>query len=224
MFCSNCGVKLQDNSRFCSGCGARIQPSEMGLEQKKTSVSDYDGTQVIKNSDPKLAPGGKDGEKPILVIKPVFLPGPVMAVLIPFTLFLTLWGGGFFGGFGLLAVQLLGLDLPEWVTFVFFGLLFFIGIPIIGYTATKKSYKKTEYRFFRDYLEYYEGFWTIEKKTIKYDRITETGSRQGIIQRKYNLGTITLHTASAGSQGRGISVKDIEFPDKVYKVVQELIC
>jgi hypothetical protein len=65
--------------------------------------------------------------------------------------------------------------------FFFFGGLFFFGIPVLVYFAKKKTYSKTEYKFYKDRLEYAEGFWTAEKKTIKYDNVTETTLRRGII-------------------------------------------
>jgi len=140
---------------------------------------------------------------------------------------MTVWGAGFFGGFGMFAVKGLGLPLPPWFTFVFFGCLFFFGIPLLVYTAKKRTYAQTEYRFFRNRLEYAEGFWTAENKTIKYDKITETAMRRGIIQRKYGLGTIFLATPATGfQQGRamsGIRIRDVEEPEKVYEAVEKLI-
>jgi membrane protein YdbS with pleckstrin-like domain len=140
---------------------------------------------------------------------------------------MTVWGAGFCGGIGMFAVKGLGLPLPTWSTFVFFGCLFFFGIPLLVYTARKRTYGQTEYRFFRDRLEYVEGFWTAENKTIKYDKVTETSMRRGIIQRHYGLGTIFLATPATGfQQGRamsGIRIRDVEEPEKVYEAVEELI-
>jgi len=125
------------------------------------------------------------------------------------------------------AVKALKLPIPPGFPFLFFGGLFFFGVPFLVYFAKKKTYSKTEYKFYRDRLEYAEGFWTAEKKTIKYDKVTETALRRGIIQKRYNLGTIFLTTAATGfSQGRamsGIRVRDIKDPEKVYEDVQRLI-
>jgi membrane protein YdbS with pleckstrin-like domain len=92
----------------------------------------------------------------------------------------------------------------------------------------KRTYEKTEYRFYKNRLEYYEGFFNIEEKSISYDRITEVGLRKGILQRQYGLGTITLSTpatgVSANRAGRsGIRVADIENPDEIYTEVKRLI-
>ncbi len=161
------------------------------------------------------------------MLRPRFVGWVTVLSLLPIQLFLTVWGAGFFGGFGLGAVKALNLPLPPWFTFVFFGCLFFFGIPLLVYTAKKRTYVQTEYRFFRDRLEYAEGFWTAENKTIKYDKITETAMRRGIIQRKYGLGTIFLATPATGfRQGRamsGIRIRDVEEPEKVYDAVEKLI-
>ena len=130
----------------------------------------------------------------------------------------------------------LNLSLPFWFTFVFFGLLFLFGIPLIGYFAKKKTYQKTEYRFYQDKLEYFEGFFSIHEKSITYKNITEAQLRKGIIQRGYNLGTIILATPATGvygggwqsSSGRGmpfsgIKILDIEYPDDNYRKIKEFI-
>ena len=84
-----------------------------------------------------------------------------------------------------------------------------------------------EYKFYRTRLEYAEGFWTVENKTVKYDKITETAMRRGIIQKKYGLGTVFLTTPATGfQQGRAMSsirIRDIKDPEKVYETMQKLL-
>lgn len=204
MFCSQCGKETADDAKFCANCGAPITTT-------------------------KAAPGREpDSEEPLLVLRPRFIGWVTTLSLLPIQLFMTIWGALFLGGFSRLAVEGFDLPLPPWVTFVFFGCLFFFGIPLIVYSAKKKTYAQTEYRFFRNRLEYAEGFWTAENKTIKYDKVTETAMRRGIIQRKYGLGTIFLSTQATGFQkGRvamsGIRIRDIEQPEKVYEAVEKMI-
>ena len=64
----------------------------------------------------------------------------------------------------LFAVKALKLPLPPSFTFVFFGCLFFFGIPLLVYFQKKKTYAKTEYKFYKDRLEYAEGFLDCRKK------------------------------------------------------------
>jgi membrane protein YdbS with pleckstrin-like domain len=202
MFCKECGNKVDSTAKFCSRCG--------------TSISKKAGAQV-----------NADLHTPIVTARPVFIPWVTIASVIPIQLFMTVWAGGFFGGFGMFGLKALGLDLPPWVTFVFFGALAFFAIPLITYYAKKKTYAKTEYKFYPDRLEYAEGFWTVENKTIKYKNITETNMRKGIIQKNYGLGTIILSTPATGSErGRassGIRISDIENTEEIYNQVQSLI-
>ena len=203
MFCSKCGTEMNDDAKFCSSCGDVVSGARPQAERKR------------------------DTGEPLLVLHPCFIGWVTALSVLPIQIFMTVWGAGFCGGFGMFIVQGLGLPLPPWFPFFFFGCLFFFGVPILVYTAKKRTYAETEYRFFRDRLEYAEGFWTAEKKTIKYDKITETAIRRGIIQRKYGLGTIFLSTPATGfSQGRamsGISIRDIEAPEKVYEAIEKLI-
>ena len=194
---------MEDDARFCASCGA--------------PVSNVQGTQ----------PQEPDTGEPVLVLRPRFIGWVTVLNVLPIQLFITAWGGGFFGTLSMAAVKGLDLPLPPWFTFVFFGCLFFFGIPFLVYTAKKRTYAKTEYRFFRNHLEYVEGFWTAENKTIKYDKITETAMRRGIIQRKYGVGTLFLATPATGfQQGKaasGIRIRDVEEPEKIYEAVENLI-
>lgn len=208
MFCSQCGNELASHARFCARCGTPVS----GASVSGVSWSESRGTHA--------------GE-PVLVLRPRFIGWVTVLAVLPLQLFLTVWGAGFCGGFGLFAVQALKLPVPPWFTFVLFGCLFFFGVPLVIYIARSKTYAQTEYRFFSDHLEYAEGFWTAENKTIQYNKITESTMRRGVIQKKYGLGTIYLAIPATGlQQGRaasGIRVRDIEQPEKVYEVVQQLV-
>lgn len=201
MRCDSCGAKVMEGASFCPSCGAPLVAKERKWES---------------------------GTTPLMVIKPKFIPFLVFFSVLPLQLFFTVWGAGFFGGFSMFAIQALKLSLPRWLPFVFFGALFFFGIPLVVYFVKKRTYRKTEYRFYDSHLEYYEGFFNIEEKSIPYNRITEVGLRKGILQRMYGLGTIILATpataVSASTSGRsGIKIADIENPDETYYKVKELI-
>lgn len=197
---------MPGDAKFCPKCGAAVPVTGAPTSRETKRPSD---------------------DKPLLVLRPRFLGWVVALSVLPLQLFFTVWGAGFFGGFAGVAVKALGLDIPVWAPALAFGLLFFFGIPIVVYTAKKRTYAQTEYRFFRDRLEYAEGFWTAENKTIKYDKITETSLRRGIIQRKEGVGTIFLATPATGfQQGRsmsGIRIRDVENPEQVYGQIEQLI-
>ncbi|MFA6815759.1 MAG: zinc-ribbon domain-containing protein [Lentisphaeria bacterium] len=203
MFCKECGKEIQDGVKFCSECGARIS-SEIPPNQPAADLT-----------------------SPIITAYPVFIPWVTIVSILPLQLFFTIWGAGFFGGFGLVGAKAIGLNLPSWFTFVFFGCLAFFGIPFLAYFTKKKTYAKTQYKFFADRLEYFEGFWTLEQKTIKYKNIIEANMKKGVVQKQYGVGTIVLSTnATGGQQGRtmsGIRISDIKNVEEVYNKVLELI-
>jgi len=202
MFCNQCGQKLNAGARFCESCGTAVTGTENPIAQA-------------------------DSGKPILVLRPVFIGWVTALSIIPIQLFMTVWGAGFCGGFGMLAVKTLGLPLPTWFTFVFFGCLFFFGIPIWTYFGKKRAYAKTEYRFYLDRIEFMQGFWTFETKIVRYDQIMETTLRRGFVQRRHNLGTLFLATPAtgftAGKAASGVAIADVEQPEEVYKAVLHLI-
>lgn len=194
---------MQNDANFCPECGAAAPPPSTGH------------AQILESG------------APVLTLRPVFVPWAAILSVLPVHIFLTIWGGGFFGGFSMFAVSALGLDLPGWSTFVFFGALFFCTVPLIVYTARKKTYAKTEYTFYRTKLDYYEGFFTTEEKSIDYKHITEVNLVRGIVQKKHGLGTIVLSTPATGAvQGTarsGIRIQDIPDAERVYRRVKELI-
>lgn len=200
MYCQGCGKAIGKDARFCHICGT---PVSRGFRASESA-------------------------EPILVLRPKFLPLVTALSVLPLQIFFTIWGAGFFGGFSMFAVKALNLSLPSGFTFVFFGCLFFFGIPIVAYLAKKKTYAKTEYRFYPTKLDYYEGFFATEEKTIGYKNVNEVNLRKGVFQKMYGLGTIILSTPATGfqSSGRarsGIRVADIENPDLVFRQVKELV-
>ncbi len=97
---------------------------------------------------------------------------------------------------------------------------------MISYRVNRKTYAKTVYTFHEDKLEYFEGFFTVEEKTIPLGRVTEVHLRKGPFQSKYGLGTILLSTPASivGRRvGAGIRVHDVEHPDETYRQVKELV-
>ena len=199
MFCSQCGKQIADQVKFCSECGAQVAEP---------------GSPTVNEPD--------TGE-PHLVARPFFNKTLTLLSSLPLGLFFTAWGAGFGGTLSTVVVnKVLDLDVPFWIPYAFFGCVIGLGMPFLLYTAKKRTYAQTEYLFFKDRLEYAEGFWTAEKKTIRYDRISETSMSRGVIQKRYGVGTIFLSTAG-GKASSGIKIRDIEDPEAAYETVQKLI-
>ncbi|HYP09857.1 MAG TPA: hypothetical protein VEQ86_00060, partial [Xanthobacteraceae bacterium] len=106
--------------------------------------------------------------------RPVFVGWITLLLQLPIQLFLTLWAGGFFGG---LTSSLPLFERGSWAPFLFFGGIAFFGIPAIAYFGKKLNYSRTEYRFFHNRLEFEEGFFSINKKVIKYRDVKEVTLR-----------------------------------------------
>jgi membrane protein YdbS with pleckstrin-like domain len=119
------------------------------------------------------------------------------------------------------------IKFPHGFTFIFWGALAFFGVPILGYFGKRNKYAKSEYRFYRDRLEYISSTFNRQEKTIDYRSILEVDLKIGPVQKGYNLGTIVLSTpASIGMQNRtqgGIRITDIPDPEAAYQRVRELV-
>ena len=165
--------------------------------------------------------------------RPTFVGWIVLLTQIPFQLFMTFWAGMFFGGFA----QTLGGFRGE-APFILFGLIAFIGIPLVTYFGKKLNYGRTEYKFFDEYLEFEEGFFSQNRKIVRYRDILEVSLRKGVLQRAYNLGTIYLGTLATGSASQsnsfstlgfgnisasGVGIKDILDPEVTYDRIRKLV-
>jgi hypothetical protein len=108
----------------------------------------------------------------------------------------------------------------------------------VAYIGKKLNYARTEYNFLDDQLEFEEGFFTINKKLIKYKDVKEVTLRKGILQRIYGLGTIYMATLATGSttsfnpfyalgfgnvSASGVGVRDIPNPDEAYEKIKALV-
>jgi len=160
----------------------------------------------------------------LLTLRPKFVFLLIIIPVIPFSLFLTIWGGLFFGGFFVFFNILTGFL----GSFCCASIVFIILGPVVYALIVKNSYNKTRYDFYTTRLDYFEGFIAIEEKTIRYKNITEVNLRKSFLQRMFGLGTIILSTPATGfsESGRsrsGIKITDIESPDEIYRFVKELV-
>jgi len=170
-----------------------------------------------------------------LSVTPVFVGWITLLMQLPLQLFFSFWAGGFFGGM-LTVAGLFPRD--SFVGSYFIGIVVFFAIPIVAYVGKKLNYSRTEYRFYDDRLEFEEGFFSLNKKIIKYRDIKETTLREGMLQRIYGLGSIYLATLATGSvrntnpfvalgfgnvSASGIIVRDIPDPNDAFARIRRLI-
>jgi membrane protein YdbS with pleckstrin-like domain len=170
-----------------------------------------------------------------LSIKPVFVGWITLLTQVPLQLFFTVWAALFFGGI----ITSTGLfPKGSWSVFYVIGAVAFFGIPIVAYVGKKLNYGRTEYRFYDGRLEFDEGFFSINKKVIKFRDVKETTLRKGILQRTYGLGSIYLATLATGStrntnpfvalgfgnvSASGVIVRDISDPDAAFDKIRQLV-
>ena len=76
------------------------------------------------------------------------------------------------------------------------------------------------YSIYTDRIEWYEGFFTLNKKTTYLKKVTDLLSQRGILDRIFGTGTIAVKTA--GSFRPEIIISYIRDTDEVYKTISEL--
>ena len=178
-------------------------------------------------------------------LKPVIIGWITLLVQLPLQLFLTVWAALFFGGITQALVSLAAdngdFDAGEFFTgpgILFFGALAFFGVPLIAYFGKKVNYARAEYRFFDDHLELEEGFFSVNRKEVRYADVKEITLHKGFLQRMRGLGTIYLATLATGSSPQsnsfssfgfgnvsasGVSVRDIRDPDREYERIRAVV-
>ena len=176
-------------------------------------------------------------------LKPVFIGWITLLVQLPLQLFLTFWAALFFGG---ITTALFGafendFDAGEFFAgspFRIFGLLAFFGVPLIAYFGKKINYERAEYRFFGDHMELEEGFFSVNRKEVRYADVKEITLHKGVFQRMVGLGTIYMATLATGStpgtaafqafgfgniSASGALIRDVRDPDQVYERIRRIV-
>ncbi|MFX0149612.1 MAG: PH domain-containing protein [Candidatus Hodarchaeota archaeon] len=172
-------------------------------------------------------------EEPIVILKPKFLSFIAILKSIPVGIFL-----GIFGGIGVLMVTLIAsdqsttggtVDSTTTMMFVVGAIGFFILGATLSIWYRRTSINHIEYRIFPNRIEYFEGLFTVEQKTVRFVDVTEIYLRKGVLQKRFNLGSIFLMTKGLmipmiGARGGlgGMILRDIENPDAIYQQIKQL--
>lgn len=181
------------------------------------------------------------GGDQIFSVRPVFIGWITLLMQAPLQVFFTLWAAMFFGSMAqTVPLFARGSHTP----YVVFGAIAFFGIPAIAYIGKKLNYGQTEYRFYSDRLEFEEGFFSINEKTIRFRDVKEVTLHKGLLQRFYGLGTIYLATLATGTSpfgygsgsfnpfnalgfgnvsASGVSVRDIADPDQMFDKIRQIV-
>ncbi len=199
MYCRTCGEDLGSYEDYCHNCG----------------------TPLIESYTPREA------QTPLLIVKPRFASLLSLISLLPLQFIFTIWGATVFGIMGFFLAKYMEWEIHPWFFAIFFGVLFFIFTPIVLLISKMNKYAKTEYRFYKNKLDYHEGIFSVDKRHISYDNIFDITLHRGSVQKAANLGTIILSVAGLGRNTalmRGaIHLTDIEYPEVIYRRIRDII-
>ena len=156
-------------------------------------------------------------EKPLFILKPdisnAIIPKIIRSLLLPCILAFLYSFIGY-----IILVEDLGVSL-----FVYLFILFFLFViiwlsPVLIFYFNLKA---REYRFFPDRLEYYEGWMTIVRHTVPFEKVTDVTMVKTIWDRMFNTASIGLLTP--GGYGGSVRISYLHNPEKAYNWLQEVV-
>ena len=162
-------------------------------------------------------------DEPLVVLRPRFVLSVSLAASVPVTLFFTVWATVFLGVFSTLALNALGTAVPGWAPFVFSAAAALVGIPLLMCWTERASHARTEYRFFANELEYDQGRFDLERRSVPLASVREVTLRRSTTQRRAGTGTIVVATSAATNQGGTIRLADVDDPEAALARVQQLV-
>lgn len=187
------------------------------------------GKDVAENAYycPQCGHSLDNSSAPRLIVRPLFTPLSAVLSLIPLQIFFTIWGAVVFGIAGFFLIEYFDLSINPWLVALVFGIIFFILTPVVATYLLLQHYSRTEYRFYSNRLDYEEGFYTLQQKSIDIGHIIEVNLMQGFWKRLFDQGTIILSTAAtgekSGSPKSGIRIPDVHRPHEVYRAIKQII-
>ena len=160
-------------------------------------------------------------DDPRITVNPALKTALLLTHSLGVALFASFFLGMFFGPItaGIFAFVLSG-GTPWAGIFPFIG---FLVIWVIAYFWKKKTLENTQYKFYSDKVEYFEGFLVRNRKTVSYRKVTNVGQKEGIFERIFGLGSVYLDTAGSSKKGHEVGMHYLEDPNKVYDAVTELV-
>lgn len=108
-----------------------------------------------------------------------------------------------------------------------FGLAW-LGLMYLQWMQAFVQPGKTCYKIFRDRIEYSEGLWTREQRTIILDKVIDVLLTEGIFQQRHGAGTIVLVTQQLVTDSDGnvsqrrYSLTNIPAPQETYDLLRTL--
>jgi membrane protein YdbS with pleckstrin-like domain len=119
--------------------------------------------------------------------------------------------------FGTLLVDYFKLNLGLVIFLAILLFLVLFSIPVFWFYMNLKQRK---YIFFKDRIEYYEGWMTIVRHVVPYEKVTDLTLIKTIWDRFFNTATIGLLTASFYGS---VHINYVNNPEEVLNHLQKLV-
>jgi hypothetical protein len=109
-----------------------------------------------------------------------------------------------------------------------------VGILIICMVGSGiKAFSRTTYWIYPDRVEYHEGFWNRQWRTVAFDEVIDVGLTEGVLQRTRGAGTVTLtihpqkfHPHRHGHlymRGGRIELRNVPQPKEIWELIRSLV-
>lgn len=152
---------------------------------------------------------GQKGTKLIKTVKP----NVAIAVL-----FSTVGSIGLLGTISIYAMSILGSLLLNYLGIIILIIIVFLLIIAI---FSAMVYKKKQYDFYADKLEYFDGFLTFHKVSVPLERITNIDLIRTLFDRIFGVSRIKVNTA--GSSASEIYIKYVTDGEKIVSELKEVL-
>ncbi len=192
MNCPHCQAACEDGQAYCGRCGQALMT--------ESDVS--------------------NARKPMGVVKPVFIHWLFLLRLVPKALQFSIIIGGITGFLSLGYMAFFTNHINLWPPFIYPFFMAFVAFLGIGWMIKLRNYQETKYLFFSDHLEYYDGFWNIERKDIRYRNITQIDLHRSVIQRIYGIGTLRM---TVPGYANAVALADLKDPERVFHQLQQYV-
>lgn len=205
MFCKNCGIEINDTSRFCPKCGF---DRTGGVQQQRETVEDNRIRYQVKPKFNVLYKLLDSLWKAIIYMS--FICYLYVAYLQTY----------------------IRLIYPITLLLAIGAMLIYVVVKMI---FENMQYNDLEYNFYATKVEYRDGFLNKEEKELKYKYIREVTMNQNILERFCGIGTIRIYTnASSGGRGtssshnnmggrNGIYIHCVENVQEQYRTIKQII-
>ena len=134
---------------------------------------------------------------------------------------------------GLIASAFIGAFVGFLVKSFLVGLLSFLVFLVFNIFFRFMNLNSRKYVFYKDKIEFYEGFLNIVQRTVRYSMVTDCVLSKSVWDRMFGTGTIRLLTAghfgvntggyNMGNVSGGVAVQFVDRPDEVFSRVEKLL-